>query len=138
MSTSDAMRRAVAALGRADAATEGPWDRHDFGHAGEQEPSSIVVHTGRFDWTDLNDPEGTSAVAWMGAWDSQEDANAEFIAAARDDVPRFASFALAVLAMCEDYDEWQMLLTDPTEPALSVSKIKAAAQRFIEEGEPAP
>jgi hypothetical protein len=72
---------------RAEAATEGPWARADFGHAGEQEPSSTVVHTGTFDWNDLNSPDGTSAVAWMAAWDSQADDNAAFIAAARSDVP---------------------------------------------------
>ncbi len=88
---------------RADNATDGPWSRHDFGHAGEEEPSSIVVHTGRFDWADINDPAGTSAVAWMGSWDSQEDADAEFIAAARSDVPRLVAALTAVL---DELDEW--------------------------------
>jgi len=62
------------------AATPGPWRTHDFGHPGEQEPSSIVVHTGKFDWNDVQDPDGTSAIAWMPAWGRQDSDNAHLIA----------------------------------------------------------
>lgn len=91
----------AAARARADAATDGPWSKHDFGHTGEQEPNSIVVHTGKFDWNDLNDQNSTSAVAWMPAWDSQEDSNAEFIAAARTDVPALVDALTAVLDLID-------------------------------------
>lgn len=87
----------AAAQARADAATHGPWSAHDFGHAGQDEPSSIVVHTGRFDWSDLSDADGSSAVAWMPAWDQQESDNASLIAAARTDVPTFAGALVAAL-----------------------------------------
>src|SRR5690625_626225 len=72
---------------RATAATEGPWRSHDFGHAGEEEPSSIVVHTGKFDHSDLLTYDTETAVAWMPRWDRQESDNATFIAHARTDVP---------------------------------------------------
>lgn len=98
----------AAVQARAEAATDGPWSHHDFGHAGEQEPSSIAIHTGRFDWTDLRDPEGTSAVAWMAAWDLQESRNAEFIAAARTDVPRLVAALTAGL----DHTKHPMVYTD--------------------------
>lgn len=72
---------------RAEAATEGPWHSHDFGHAGEEEPSSIVVHVGRFDHSDLRTHDTETAVAWMPRWEGQEHDNATFIAHARTDVP---------------------------------------------------
>ena len=72
---------------RAEAATEGPWHSHDFGYAGEEEPSSIVVHVGRFDHSDLRHPDTETAVAWMPRWEGQESDNAAFIAHARTDVP---------------------------------------------------
>lgn len=72
---------------RAEAATEGPWRSHDFGHAGEEEPSSIVVHVGRFDHSDLLTYDTETAVAYMPRWERQESDNATFIAHARTDVP---------------------------------------------------
>jgi len=90
---------------RADAATDGPWSRHDFGHAGEQEPSSIVVHTGAFDHAAIL--EGQTVIASM-MWDSQEDANAEFIARSRGDVPALLAAVEAVRAIhvpSEDHPE---------------------------------
>lgn len=84
---------------RAAAATEGPWSPHDFGHQGEEEPSSIVVHTGRFDWQAIYDGEDSPAVAWMPGWDSQEDSNARFITAARQDVPALTAALRAVLEL---------------------------------------
>lgn len=81
-------------LARADGATEGPWHRHDFGHSGEQEPSSIVVHTGKFDWQAIYD--GESVVASMG-WDAPQDSDAEFIAAARTEHPQAYRALLGVL-----------------------------------------
>lgn len=72
---------------RATAATEGPWGSHDFGYAGEEEPSSIVVHTGEFDHSDLLTYDTETAVAWMPRWERQESDNATFIAYARTDVP---------------------------------------------------
>ena len=72
---------------RAEAATEGPWNSHDFGYAGEEEPSSIVVHVGRFDHSDLRTHDTETAVAWMPRWEGQEHDNATFIAHARADVP---------------------------------------------------
>lgn len=77
----DIIERAEAAL---EGVTEGPWRRHDFGHPGEQEPSSIIVHAGKFDWNAINDGE---FIVSTGGWDSPEDANAEFIAWARSGVP---------------------------------------------------
>lgn len=73
--------------GRVEAATEGPWHSHDFGYAGEEEPSSIVVHVGRFDHSDLRTHDTETAVAWMPRWEGQESDNATFIAHARTDVP---------------------------------------------------
>jgi hypothetical protein len=69
---------------RADAATEGPWFASDFGYSGEGEPSSIVVHQGKFDWQSIRDGE---FVASMPTWDRQESDDADFIAQARTDVP---------------------------------------------------
>jgi hypothetical protein len=79
----DVTQRLAGMRERSAAATAGPWDRHDFGYAGEQEPSSIVIHTGRFDHAAIRD--GETVIASM-AWDSQEDANAEFIAHVRTDL----------------------------------------------------
>ena len=76
---------------RAEAATKGPWRSHDFGHAGEEEPSSIVVHVGKFDHSDLLTYDTETAVAWMPRWERQESDDAAFIAHARDDVPDLLS-----------------------------------------------
>lgn len=81
-------------------ATEGPWSRHDFGYAGEQEPSSIVVHTGKFDWKAVYD--GETVVASMG-WDAPQDADAEFIAHARTDLPDLLGAVQDVLALHQEY-----------------------------------
>lgn len=70
---------------RWEKATPGPWKAHDFGYGGMEEPCSIVIHTGKFDWQDING-EGTSVIASM-LWDSQEADNADAIAHAREDVP---------------------------------------------------
>lgn len=88
-----------AAEALAAAATEGPWRKHDIGGSGAQEPESIVVHTGQFDWEALQD--GETSVAWMPRWDSQEDADAEFIAAARELVPRLVAEVRARDAVIE-------------------------------------
>jgi hypothetical protein len=88
---------------RAEAATEGPWHRHDFGHAGEQEPSSIVIHTGEFDHASLLLGEG-GAVAWMPTWDRDEDLDATFIAASRTDVPALTAAIRAVLDLLDGYE----------------------------------
>lgn len=80
-------------LARADAALEGitpgPWSVHSIGSPGEEEPSSIAVHTGVFDWEDLSG-EANSAVAFMPRWDRQEDVNARFIAAAPEMIRELA------------------------------------------------
>lgn len=81
MSISDRLDEITA---RAGAATEGPWSSHAFGHSGEGEPSSIVVHRGKFDWRAIYDGE---FIASMPRWDAQESEDAEFIAHARTDVP---------------------------------------------------
>lgn len=70
---------------RWEKATPGPWKADDFGYAGMEEPCSIVIHTGKFDWQDING-EGESVIASM-FWDSQEADNAAAIAHAREDVP---------------------------------------------------
>jgi len=98
-----------AAEALAAAATEGPWRKHDIGGSGAQEPESIVVHTGHFDWEALQD--GETSVAWMPRWDSQEDADAEFIAAARSLVPRLVAEVRArdevIKAVRGLVDDWQ-------------------------------
>jgi len=72
---------------RADAATDGPWSRHEFDHA------AIL--------------EGQRVIASM-MWDGQEDANAEFIARSRGDVPALLAAVEAVRAIhvpSEDHPE---------------------------------
>lgn len=81
----------------AAAATPGPWARHLFGLGGDPEPTSIVVHTGGFDWTDLASEDSESAVAWMPCADSQPDDDAAFIALSRTLVPRLIAAVEAVL-----------------------------------------
>lgn len=68
---------------RAMVATEGPWHCHDFGNPGEQEPSSIMIHAGRFNWEDINKGEFIAATP---LWNLQVSNNARFIAYAREDV----------------------------------------------------
>jgi len=80
----DTVDQLAAIEARAQAATEGPWKASDFGHPGRDEPSSIIIHKGAFNWRAIHDGE---YVAAMTAWDSQEDADADFIAHARTDVP---------------------------------------------------
>lgn len=84
-----------AAQARCDAATEGPWRGHSFGLAGEDEPSSIVVHTGEFAWGDVY--EGRFLFSTPGA-DSQEWDDADFVASARTDTPRLIAALRTVLA----------------------------------------
>jgi hypothetical protein len=68
---------------RLNAATLGPWKAHDFGYPGEQEPSSIVIHTGEFNWRDIQDGD---FIVTTPLWDRQEDDDAQFIANSREDV----------------------------------------------------
>ena len=71
---------------RADVATPGPWSRHDFAFAGQDEPSSIVVFRGtEFDWNAVM--YDNEFVCEMPTWDRQEDDDALFISHARQDVP---------------------------------------------------
>ena len=85
---------------RADAATDGPWSSHAFGYSGDGEPSSIVVHHGKFNWQAVRDGE---FVASMPRWDAQESDDAVFIAHARTDVPALVAAVRAVLDVCENY-----------------------------------
>lgn len=80
----DATPRQEAIRARLAEATPGPWSAHAFGSPGEEEPSSIVVHAGAFDWDALRDGEG--AIAWMPACDSPEWCDAELIAHAPEDI----------------------------------------------------
>lgn len=79
----------------ADAASEGPWETHDFGHAGDSEPTSIVVHSGQFDWEDLA-AGGQSLIASM-PWYEQKSMDAEFIARARTTHPAMVKALKSVL-----------------------------------------
>jgi len=126
--TADLLSRAAAKIREtAQGAMAGPWSRHDFGHPGEQEPSSIVVHTGKFDWDDLNGGESETAVAWMAGWDSQEDANAEHIALWSPDVAELVARVLDESAgWCEMYD-------DPGEAERVLHAEFALARRILGE-----
>ena len=80
------------------AATEGPWARHSFGHGGDPEPSTIAIHTGDFDWDDLESEDSETAVAWMPGADSHQlYDDATFIAASRTLVPHLIAALEAVL-----------------------------------------
>ena len=68
---------------RLEAATPGPWKWHDFASTYTDEPETIIVHTGNFDWEAIADGE---YIAAMSAWDSQQATDAEFIANAPADV----------------------------------------------------
>lgn len=81
---------------RLEAATPGPWSAHDFGYPGQDEPSSIVIHTGEFDWNGIR--YGETEVIAHTDWDSQPAANAEFIAHAPTDIAALLEFAIAVEA----------------------------------------
>lgn len=75
----DRLRWAAHVLRRdAGEATPGPWHQHDFGHYGQDEPSSIVIHTGEFNHAGLSEDPAENGIAWMG-WDAQESANATYI-----------------------------------------------------------
>lgn len=89
---------------RAEAATPGPWNCHDFGTPGQEEPSSIVVHAGEFNWRELYE-DGESAIAWMPGWDSDHAADAEFIAHAREDVPALLALVDELLTELDGRDE---------------------------------
>ena len=58
--------------GIAAAATPGPWTASDFGHPGDQEPTSRVIHQPPFVWRDLRDGEG--AIAWCSGDNDFDDA----------------------------------------------------------------
>lgn len=80
------------------AATEGPWARHSFGHGGDPEPSTIAIHTGDFDWDDLESEDSETAVAWMPGADSHQlYDDATFIAASRTLVPHLIAAVEAAL-----------------------------------------
>jgi hypothetical protein len=82
----DVVDRAKAAL---EGVTPGPWNRHDFGHGGESEPSSIVVYAGeKFDWQAIYDGDFVFSTC---AWDAQQDADAHFACAARSLVPELVA-----------------------------------------------
>jgi hypothetical protein len=106
VSARDALR---AMRERAEAATEGPWSSHEFGYPGESEPSSIVVHTGAFDWNAIRYGE-TERIASLD-WDAQEGANAEFIAHARTDLPALVG-ALEAVETLVHFDECHHTVVD--------------------------
>ena len=114
---------------RCDAATDGPWFVHEIGNSSDQEPTSIVVHEGRFDWTDLMSEDSESAVAWMPRWERQEWTDAQFIASARTDLPRLIAAVRAVLdvhypepyAQGPDYCACEHVYPCPTITALTTA-----------------
>ena len=83
----------------AEQATPGPWKRHAFGHAGEDEPSSIVIHSGEFDWAEINAGGGVAGLIW----EYQSDLDAEFIAASRTAVPALVAAVRAVLDLHQPF-----------------------------------
>lgn len=68
---------------RLSSITPGEWKASEFGRAGEQEPSSLVIHSGKFNWQSLHD--GEEGIAWL-QWGAQEFEDATFIAHAPKDV----------------------------------------------------
>lgn len=62
----------------AKGATPGPWDHHSFGNSGSDEPETIIVHAGAFDWPAIN---GGDFIVSTPRWDADEDMNARHIAA---------------------------------------------------------
>lgn len=108
---------------RADAATEGPWRTGDFGYPGQDEPSSIIIHRGPFNWRAINEGE---YVAAMPAWDSQEGANAEFIANARTDVPALLALVREQAAAIERVralaDDYALIDADDLRAALTATE----------------
>ena len=124
---------------RVEAATEGPWHSHDFGHAGEEEPSSIVVHVGGFDHSDLLTYDTETAVAWMPRWERQESDNATFIAHARTDVPDLLAeverLRAGIEALIVEYGGERDLMDPDYYYALSIASSDLAALLNPTEGE---
>lgn len=119
---------------RAEAATPGPWSAHDFGYPGEEEPSSIVIHTGKFDWNAIR--EGETAIACLPAWDRQESDNAEFIAHARTDVEHLVAAVEAVLTECADIElDWPLNPAAANQVSRSIIRdIRAAVAAALTPG----
>lgn len=79
---SDVIERAIMAL---NGVTPSPWNCHDFGVVGMDEPSCTIVYAGeKFDWQAVRDGDFLFAT---NAWDSQQYLDANFVAAARTLVP---------------------------------------------------
>lgn len=80
---------------RVAAARPGPWSASEWGHSGADEPSTIVIHQGAFNWQGIRDGE---YVAKTSVWDRQEFDDAVFISHAREDIPAL----LALLRELQD------------------------------------
>ena len=55
--------------------------------------------------------ESESAIAWTPRWDSQEDENAAFIAAARTDIPHLVREVRILQAHVANWESWADHLT---------------------------
>lgn len=93
----------------ATAAGDQPWHRHCFGHAGQDEPSSIVVHAGNFDWTAIND--GDYIVATPAA-DHHNDQIVDHIVTF--DPPTALALIERLRQAETERDEWQRVASEQT------------------------
>lgn len=118
------------------AATRGPWKASAFGTAGDEEPSSLVVHAGPFDWEAIRYGE-----ADVAAWCDYDDwHDAELIVAMRNNwVPLLDRLEAAeakiarVEALADEWDEAKNLGT--SQPNV-VARAFASSLRAALAGDP--
>lgn len=115
----EGIRSRRAAIGEAD------WRKHDFGYPGEEEPSSIIIHEGRFNWRAIS--EGEFIASFPGA-DRDEDDRAEFVANAPADMSGLLAALDAVIQLAENADDTAVTAADgPHVPShLLLSAITSA------------
>ena len=111
--------------GRHAVISEYPWKKHDFGYPGQEEPSSIVIHQGKFTWQAIS--EGDFIASFPGA-DRDEDNNADFLANAPVDVEKLLAALDAVIHLAENTDDTVVTAADgPHIPAHLVLSAIASA-----------
>jgi hypothetical protein len=126
------MRRLDEISRRLKRAVPGPWRMHDFGVAGDQEPSSVVVHTGKFNWDAIYyGPDSDAALDWDGEvivrMDVEQHETAELIAKAPEDLADLVSVLQEIEAANSRY-----MAGETSGLTLSID-VHAALQRLTED-----
>lgn len=112
-------------------AEKAPWSTHSYGHAGAEEPETIVLVKGEaFDWRAVTDGD---FIAASPHWEKQESDNLAAVADAHNNLPSILEMLTAVLDLCDEAEEARDLGLAQS-ASVQVADIRNALEEVLDHG----